>query len=185
MTASNFQIASSLSSSTLQSSILSRFNQLKKRQTTATKKSPLVQRATYIFDDIHLASSIFEHKFKASPSFSPIVHLLSHVAEYGTLYEGYRSYPHSLTGVRLVGTCTLSGVINLNPSLLRHMSVVPFISLSNEGLIHILTLLLVPMINRLSINSLKLQQQLETDCVSESLAHVRNENISRFCTFHL
>lgn len=60
------------------------------------------------------------------------------MAEYGVLHDMHNNYQHSLNGVRLLGTSTLAGAVNLTPSLLRHLKVVPFFSLSNEGLCHIM-----------------------------------------------
>ena len=166
MSATLVPISSSLTPMSLQSSLLSRISQLRKRQTSSKKASN--QRSMFILDDLHLAS-LFpylptskkdEDKSNWSNSLSsdlhaPLINLVSHLAEHKTLHDDKRGYTHSLSSLRLVGTCTTDGVKDLSLSLLRQMRPVPFISISNEGLHLILQQRIMTLVKRLPVESVE------------------------------
>ena len=164
MSATLVPISSSLTPLSLQSTLLSRIAQLRKRQTSSKKTSN--QRSTFILDDLHLAS-LFpylpgkdEDEDNWSDSLSsythpPLINLVSHLAEHKTLHDEERGYTHTLASLRLVGTCTTDGVKDLSLSLLRWMRPVPFISVSNEGLHLILQQRIMTLVKRLPVESIE------------------------------
>uniref|UniRef100_A0A1X7TIU7 AAA+ ATPase domain-containing protein n=2 Tax=Amphimedon queenslandica TaxID=400682 RepID=A0A1X7TIU7_AMPQE len=179
MSATLVPISSSLTPLSLQSTLLSRIAQLRKRQTNSKKTSN--QRRTFILDDLHLAS-LFpylpgkdEDEGNWCDSFSsythpPLINLVSHLAEHKTLHDEERDYTHSLPSLRLVGTCTTDGVQDLSLSLLRWMRPVPFISVSNEGLHLILQQRIMTLVKKLPVESMEKATLLVNALATASLA---------------
>ena len=164
MSATILPISSSLAPLSLQSSVLSRLAQLHKRQTSSSKKTS--QRTTFILDDLHHSSltpyppreeeTEGDDWSNLSPFiYSPLVHLVSHLAEHKTIHDEDRDFTHSLPGLRLVASCSIDGVRDLSLSLLRHLRPVPFISPSSEGLCHIVQSRLVGLVKLFPLENIE------------------------------
>ena len=150
----------------------SRLSQLKKRQGTS-KKSSLNQN-TFLLDDLHLSSLNPYHQQNNCATSPPVVQLVSYIAEYGAFPDIYSNYQHSLSGIRLLGTSTAKGTFNFTPSLLRHLKVVPFFSLSNEGMCHVMQQRLTQWMQRFSL-----------DCNTTSLVYVSEQLVFEINTVFL
>lgn len=169
MATTSLPITSSLTPANLQTAIISRLSQLKKRQGSSKKSA--IQRNTFLLDNLHLAShhpyTQQQGDLPISSNAIPIVQLVTYMAEHCLIPDLNRIYQHSINGIRLLGTATLNGVTKLTPSLLRHLIVVPFISVSNEGLCLIGQQKLQPWLQKFPLESLE---------IVETLSHVRKAN---------
>ena len=165
-----YPISHTLSSSSLQSSIITKLSQLRKRQGAGTSKKFVSQRNTFILEDLHLASNItmketsnFDEDLFEVSDFSAIVEMLSMIIEHQRLLDRTRYYTHSLKGIRFLATSTDMGTRQLSMKVLRRFNAVPFLPLSDISMQHIVQRRVSSWVNRF---------HLETEESNEALCTV-------------
>lgn len=136
-----YPVSHMVTSSSLQSSIISRLSQLKKRQGGGSSRRFASQRNTFLLDDIHLASRMtlgdesYENaKHLVMADVTSLTETMSMIAEHQALPDIARDHVHSLKGVRWLVTSTGVGAKKLPMKLLRQLNIVPFFPLSDHGL---------------------------------------------------
>ena len=171
MPSTSIPISPSLTPKLLQASIMTRLALLKKRQ--GNSKKLIGQRNVFLLDDLHLASQFpYRHNgtgantvsndkpFAQYPKHTPVVELVTLIAEHGCLPDLTRDYTHILNGVRVFTTSTSNGIRKLSPQLLRHFNTVPFFPLSDDSLCYIVQKKLSPWIHKLPFDSLERNESL-------------------------
>ncbi len=178
-TSTIYPITHMTTSSSLQSSIITRLSLIKKRQgTSGISKKSISQRNTFLIDDLHLAKNSFDvsnnsnkecfdmsnnsnkecfdvsnNSNKECFDVSPIIEMFSMIAEHKIIPDRTRNYNHSLKGIRILATSTSTGTRKLSLKLLSHFNAVSFFPLSNHSLEYIVHKKLSPWIHRFSFDT--------------------------------
>ena len=151
-----------LTPSHLQSFIISRLSQLRKRQ--GNSKKLYTQKAIFFLDDLHMTSPFLaanamtrnnakEALFMHCPI--PVMELVKDMLENGQLHDTSRNYQHSLSSVQLLASSTPNGIHRLPVKLLRQFRVVPFFPLSADGLCKIVQHKLFPWLQTFPLESVE------------------------------